>query len=443
MATFEAKASPEKRLFISLITRDISLADAIVDLLDNSVNAAMKPIKSRFSTSQDFYTVFTKKSATPAVNIEVEFDNNHLKVTDNASGIRFSDAQNEVFRFGHSATHTASRDRLSVYGIGMKRAIFKIGKTIKIESDHKDGGFSLNLNVNEWERDSTLPWSVPIAKRNATSKTRTMINITRLNKEVRSRFADKSFEHQLIEKISKVYSFFIGRVVNVTVNKTKVSRTDFEIGKANFSHDKFRQKGVDCSILAGIATPDGDRFLAETAGWFVFCNYRTVLYADKSALTGWGDDLPLFQPKHRPFLGIVLFTSADPEALPWSTTKGQIDEDSAVWQEAKLRMVSAAKPVVKFLDKRYTDDGTSVEPGGIAQLAGAPVNVFQAAVSSRAFFASPAKKAKQEKTTQRIQYDAEKKDIAAIRRHLALSSMSLTDIGRTTFDYYLENEVEG
>jgi hypothetical protein len=38
-----ADARPEKRLFISLITRDISLIDACLDLTDNSINAALEP----------------------------------------------------------------------------------------------------------------------------------------------------------------------------------------------------------------------------------------------------------------------------------------------------------------------------------------------------------------------------------------------------------------
>ena len=68
---FDAEASPEKRLFISLITRDITLADAIIDLLDNSVNAAMRPIKNNFSSAADFYALFTKKGLRPSVTIRV------------------------------------------------------------------------------------------------------------------------------------------------------------------------------------------------------------------------------------------------------------------------------------------------------------------------------------------------------------------------------------
>lgn len=434
---FDADANPEKRLFISLITRDISLADAIVDLTDNSVNAAMKPLNNEFSSSGDYHKLFTNKDAKPDITIKVRFDQNKVEVTDDANGIDFDAAQHEVFRFGHGANYSEARDRLSVYGIGMKRALFKIGKRIVMTSDHKKGGFGLDLKVDKWERDATVPWCFPITKRPPTSKTGTTIVITDLHKEIRSRIGGARFEHELIEKLSKVYSFFIGRVIKVFVNGKSVARTDFAIGD-NYSHDQFKASGVDCSITAGIASPSGGLFLSEASGWFVFCNFRTVLYADKTPLTGWGGALPIFQPKHRPFLGIVSFVSANPEALPWTTTKGGINEDNLAWQEATLRMAAAAKPIIRFLDTRYSSEGTDVAPSGLAQLSGKANNVFDATVSKARTFISVSKTAPK---SMRIQYEAKKSDIEAIRKHFGRSGMSASEVGRRTFEYFLKNAV--
>jgi hypothetical protein len=38
----QAQASPTKQFFVSMLTRDISLADAILDLLDNCLDGAMR-----------------------------------------------------------------------------------------------------------------------------------------------------------------------------------------------------------------------------------------------------------------------------------------------------------------------------------------------------------------------------------------------------------------
>ena len=41
----KAQASPAKRFFVEMLTRDIELADAILDLLDNCVDGALRRIK--------------------------------------------------------------------------------------------------------------------------------------------------------------------------------------------------------------------------------------------------------------------------------------------------------------------------------------------------------------------------------------------------------------
>ncbi|HEY0667973.1 MAG TPA: hypothetical protein VGD22_07345, partial [Sphingobacteriaceae bacterium] len=44
--------SPNKDLFITMLVKDITLRDAIGDLIDNSVDAANKNAKSRLDLSQ-------------------------------------------------------------------------------------------------------------------------------------------------------------------------------------------------------------------------------------------------------------------------------------------------------------------------------------------------------------------------------------------------------
>jgi len=55
-----------------------------------------------------------------------------------------------------------NNDRLSVYGIGLKRAIFKLGNCIEMESNHRQDGFALNLLVDWWENETEIPWQIPI-----------------------------------------------------------------------------------------------------------------------------------------------------------------------------------------------------------------------------------------------------------------------------------------
>jgi len=208
-----------------------------------------------------------------------------------------------VFKFGHSEAHADSTDRLSVYGIGLKRAMFKCGNRIEIISDHREGGFSLELNVQNWEKQKTDPWTFEIETRAPAKKSLgTKITISELHEDVLRRIRDGLFLNQLRERISRTYSFFIGRVVDINVNNAPIIKELFDIG-GNYASEKFKLGKVSCNITAGIAATTGDVFRDKNSGWFVFCNGRAVLFADKSPLTGWGGTgLPIFQPKHRPFL---------------------------------------------------------------------------------------------------------------------------------------------
>jgi hypothetical protein len=146
----------------------------------------------------------------------------------------------------------------------------------------------------------------------------------------------------------------------------------------------------------------------------------------------------MFQPKHRPFLGLVTFTSSNPELLPWTTTKGSINEDNAVWQEAKARMVSIARPVLQLLDSRYSSEGTDIQVSKVVEVAGTTMNVFNATISERKTFKAPQKTGPKEV---RVQYNAKQTELDKIRKYFSRASMSASEIGRRTFDFFLRNEV--
>jgi hypothetical protein len=438
----DADASPEKRLFISLITRDIPLVAAFLDLVDNSVNATLEQYADRLETAQDYVAIFNDAAVTPNVDIDITISKDRIEIKDTASGISATTAQDHIFKFGRSSGEAHEGDRLSVYGIGLKRAIFKMGNKISIRSDHMDGGFDLKLNVSEWEKDQTLPWKMAITTRDAahSPKTGTTIVITDLYEETQRRVDDGVFIGELQEAIARTYAYYLAKFVRISVNKTPIQGVSMEIG-ANHESDEFTSGAVSCAITAGIGIPQGGAFRDRTSGWFVFCNGRAVISADKTPLTGWSNNgLPIFQPKHRPFLGTVYFVSNNPEQLPWNTTKSGINEDSAIWQEAKRHMVSVGRQIVSFLDGRYTDEGTEVASSDLQQAAGPErLNVITAAVPTvRKTFTAPARAPN---PNTRIQFDAKSADIKRIAEYLRRPSMTGADVGRHTFNHFLKNEV--
>lgn len=440
-ATIQADASPEKRLFISLLTRDIPLIAAFLDLIDNSINAAVEPYSARLKSADEYLTLFSDESVTPGVNISLLISGEKIEIKDTAGGISATMAKEHVFKFGRDAEPGSGTDRLSVYGIGLKRAIFKLGNKITMRSEHIEGGFDLKLDVTKWAQSSQPPWTFDITPREPVSadKTCTTIVVTDLYDEVRRRISDGVFEGQLRDGVARTYAYYLAKLVNISVNTTPVEGINIELGK-NHASENYDFENVTCAVTAGIGVPQAGAFRDKSSGWFVFCNGRAVISADKSPLTGWGGgSLPIFQPKHRPFLGTVFFVSEDPSLLPWTTTKSNINEDSAIWQTAKRHMSSLGREVVSFLDGRYTDEGTEVPSKDLQEASGGNrVSVLSAAVAKARSFKVPKSS---ENTSTRVQYDARVSDIKKIAAHVKRPSMSASDVGRHTFNYFLRNEV--
>ncbi len=437
-----ADASPEKRLFISLLTRDISLVAAFLDLIDNAINAALAPFADKLATAEGYFSALHDPEISASTSIDIEFSAESVKITDNATGIDSETAKSYVFKFGRAAQDSrASLDRLSVYGIGLKRAIFKMGDRISIVSDHEQGGFELDLDVPAWAALKQDVWGFPITERpNADADTTgTVIEITHLHEDVATRLDDGVFEGQLMERIGQTYDYFMGKFVTISVNGRPVEPNSVEVSE-NRTTKTVTIDNATCAIDAGLGPSDSNRrFRDATSGWFVLCNGRTVVSADKSSLTGWGGHgLPIFQPKHRPFLGIVMFASDDPESLPWTTTKASINVDSIAWQRAKREMVNTAKAIVNFLDRRYTESGTEVDSRELSQARGGSVNPLASSSMKPRKFMPPAPR---KDPTMQIQYAAKLADVKRIGKHLRRPGMSGSEVGRYTLEFFLRNEV--
>src|SRR6266851_2789789 len=84
-------ATPVKSFFVHMLTRDIRLEDAILDLLDNCVDGvlrskAAKPTKEKKPSYKEF-------------GAEIEFEKDSFTISDNCGGIPWS-LHEYAFRMG-------------------------------------------------------------------------------------------------------------------------------------------------------------------------------------------------------------------------------------------------------------------------------------------------------------------------------------------------------
>jgi len=440
-------AEPTKRFFIQMLTRDISLEAAIVDLVDNSIDSMARTRGLSLDESlldekaMDRKAKAFREAGLPRIDITI--DEKHVSIEDNCGGISYKNAKDEVFRFGRVAD--PKRSRLSVYGIGLKRAVFKIGRDITIASKTTKDGFLVQINVDEWAK--TDHWQFPIEEQDPArtdSKTGTRIMIKRLTDDVEARIGDGKLLGKLHELISKAYTLLVDRFVIIHVNGARVKAQPIPIGlssKVTPAREQFDYDGVRITMVAGLSERSADgEWTLDRAGWYVLCNGRTVIFADKGDLTGWGVGLPQFVSKYRGFVGVVFLFSENPEALPWTTTKRGLNLESRVYQRVRNRMAVLARPVVTFLNNMYPS-GEVEEPGERA-IAGTVKQQDIGTVlrkSGIAFQISMPERPSGPPMVS-IQYKVRKDRLELAKKILQKPSWAATRVGEHTFNYFLGHE---
>ena len=328
------------------LTRDIDLADAILDLLDNCVDGARR--------------VGLKKGDKPYLGYRanVQFDGKKFTVEDNCGGISLKDAKESAFCFGRPDEFAAKSDgTIGIIGIGMKRAIFKIGRSCVVHSQHKLHTFQVKIDP-EWLNRKSWSLYFEIVKKEP-SENGTRIAVDLLNESVREEFGSDLFKKKLWEKVAGAFALLIARGFEVNINGKKVeSQIPTLLWQEGVGKEipviqpyVFRDviDGVKVYIAVGFRAPDNQTddaeearsyYRTEPAGWTVACNDRVVLFCDKSEQTGWGTGrVPEYHTQFIRISGFAEFSSPDPTKLPFTTTKHGINQQAKVFLKVfdKLR----------------------------------------------------------------------------------------------------------
>jgi hypothetical protein len=441
-----ANAFPRKHFFMEMFTRDISFEDCILDLIDNSIDSLVR--EQDIDPARDILS-FEKRSKSPATTskrVTVQLDQKEIVVEDNCGGIPHGFVEDELFTFGHSPEFR-SKQQLGIYGIGLKRAIFKIAEHFEMQSTALDGSLRAELDIQKWaEKDEDIKdWRIPVEfgkPAKSERQTGTVIRFAPLRSEVKMRLRDGALLGRLTQSIAQTYSLFLEQYVRVELNDVPVSPESIPLGTANDikpGQADFSKGEVKVRIMCGLAARN-PFWTSERAGWYVLCNGRVVVAADKTDLTGWNVGLPGFHSKYKGFVGVVIFRSKDPLSLPWTTTKRGLNRESPIYQDVKREMILLARPIITFLNNMYRSDSMAEEPEE-REIAGKVIQADLVKLASQrpAIFKVETASARP-KTTSRIQYDASISDLDRIRRVLMKPKWSANKIGRYTFEHFLKQE---
>jgi hypothetical protein len=306
-------------------------------------------------------------------------------IEDNCGGIPWSEHE-RAFRMGRPAASTLSDtanknfNGVGVYGIGMKRAIFKMGSEAYIHTKHKKDSYEVTVD-SDWMQ-SEEDWDLGVkSSKWKNNEDGTSITVNDLHDDIKSIFSADAFEDGLLERIGTHFAVIIDKGFAISVNGTlaKADPILFRLSEKQSDNSVqpyvFRalENGVEVFLSIGIREPipgiervieeqEGVRYSAEYAGWTIICNDRVVLYCDRSELTGWGTaGIPRYHPQFIAISGVVEFTG-DPSKLPTNTTKRGLSANSVIYQRVLDRMREGLRLFVDFTNKWKTreDDAKKI-----------------------------------------------------------------------------------
>lgn len=437
------EGNPTKTFFIEMITRDISIRDAILDLLDNSIDGA-----NRIS-AENYEGLF----------VDIIIDKDKFIVKDNCGGFSLETAKKYAFRFGRPDEAPETRGSVGRFGIGMKRALFKIGKNFEVESKHTDDHFQVLVDVNNWRSKKKLivsnettieveNWDFNYEDITPESsnldENGTYIEVSELYEEVSELFNDNSFLTDLRGDIERLLNFSLEKKIKISLNGENLSGKNIQI--FNDKSNPYLMEGIKDTVRFKIVAGLGEIGIPMNSGWYIYCNDRLVMEADKSEITGWGTSgIPKWHIDYVMFRGIVFLDSEETINLPLTTTKKGIDATSDVYKTAFVYMREAMLNIIPFF-KQVTKLGN--EANEYRELLGeteSKITVVEMkkpdlVLIPRKFIAPEIDQEKIaiKRDSVRIAYDV-KKDWANIARTHS-KSKSLKELGETTFEYYINME---
>lgn len=438
------EGNPTKTFFIDMITRDISIEDAIIDLLDNSIDGANKINPNDYS----------------GLVIELNVNGDEFSIKDNCGGFSLETAQKYAFRFGRPDEAPKGNNTVGRFGIGMKRSLFKIGKNFIVESESNEDHFIVEVDVDEWSKKKKTvivddgitatidDWNFnyKVIKNNSLGYKGTVIRVSNLNNEVKDLFVDSNFLTDLANDIQKLLNFSLLKGIQIILNGRLLKGQKIELLYSDESKPYYADGSigdVKYRIIAGL----GEIGEPKLSGWYIYCNNRLVMEADTSNITGWGvPPIPKWHINYVMFRGLLFLDSAETLNLPLTTTKKGIDATSEVYKTLLPLMKYAMVSVLDFL-KQIPQMGdraneyrqmlcdnyarkTAMELK-VLNFGGHPEKRFNAPELDLDVIA-------QKKDTIRIAYDANKN--AANAAKLYAGARNYKELGLISFAYYLKME---
>jgi len=344
----ELKTGIDPLFFAETMTTDVELIDALFDLIDNSIDAARNIIIANSNYHTDPYGLPSDYSG---YKIKLTFSKDKISISDNCQGIESEVIENRAFYTGRTSNH---RFGIGHYGLGLKRALLKTGKTFSLESDN-----GINLYVAKFSHDvlsGDKEKSLKAQKYPSNNTLGTLFSAHDLKADVINQITSEEWFENSKRHLSIRYSIFLKKGLSIILESNCFSKaTEVEIRSelpnmrvdgplSDFSYELQQNEitaGVSAFFNVGVHhkykfpgeyahSLASNKAITEEFGIYFICNDRVIVSHSFEKKYGFTTS---FHSEYNGFLCYVRMVSEDPALLPWNTAKTEIKVHNPLFAE--------------------------------------------------------------------------------------------------------------
>ena len=327
-----------------ILTRDVSGIEAVLDLIDNSVDAIRSALDQSVKDDKGFPKSYK------GYGISIFFSEKEFRIVDNGFGIDSTAMVKRLLMIG-----AESNEHLAIghFGVGIKRTFLKLGNKYSISTTNSTSSYLIKCKRSDLlkeSRDKVFANQVPKLPSLGTD-----ICITSLTTEFIREIGSETWEKTIAREISIRYSLLIRKGLEISLNKEICSAIcpgvrDNEVFKPKVEV-LYNENNILIDVRSGMheeyrltSEPDYEanksriKQLTNEYGWYFVCNERVIKTADHSPDFGWSTR---WHQEYYGFVGWVFF-SGPVNQLPWNTKKTDIDPSSEIFLKVKSKLISFA-----------------------------------------------------------------------------------------------------
>lgn len=332
------------------LTQDITTLEALYDLVDNAIDAARNHIlKGDFEKDASGLPASYK-----GYKVHIRIDKDSVRILDNCLGIDEETLTNTALYTAANSNHSYG---IGYYGLGLKRALLKMGSTFSLVVDNGLSIFKCHFSSENigGNKDRKIYANQYISR----NRLKSLFSVSQVKDEIKNDLHNVSWFKNAVHGFSQRYSIYLSKgfeiiIHNVTTRSLERIKGTVPTLRNNAlllpQREIINIHGVEVTIESGIhgdyAFPKESNYslslnrkLTDQFGIYFVCNDRIIVAASTSKEHGWDAK---WHSEYNGFVCWVKFISKEPNKLPWNTSKTALRVDSSLFITVRDRL----KPIV-------------------------------------------------------------------------------------------------